>query len=127
MLIYNTIQTVWRPLSRGRFLTYSLAEVLGQLGISRVQLTLLGVVSKNDYTSNLTRLGIASNYEIIKSLEKSEAGMCNSFYSANAYLHTLYVLTRRVFFLFYIFVQFGRCREADSAVSESSRCCPQES
>ncbi|KAF8925213.1 hypothetical protein BGZ47_003424, partial [Haplosporangium gracile] len=72
MLIYNTIQTIWRPLSKGRFLVYMLAEVLKQLELSRAQLTTLGIVSKNDYTSNLTQLGISSNYEIIKSLDKTE-------------------------------------------------------
>ncbi|KAG0245514.1 hypothetical protein BG011_002768, partial [Mortierella polycephala] len=72
MLIYDTVETVWRPLSRGRFLVYELAAVMDHLSISRAQLTTLGIVSKNDYSSNLTRLGISANYKIVKSLEKTE-------------------------------------------------------
>lgn len=72
MLIYDTVETVWRPLSRGRFLVYELAAVMDHLSISRAKLTTLGIVSKNDYSSNLTRLGISTNYKIVKSLEKNE-------------------------------------------------------
>ncbi|KAF9079164.1 hypothetical protein BGX23_004873, partial [Mortierella sp. AD031] len=72
MLIYDTVETVWRPLSRGRFLVYELAAVMDHLSISRAKLTTLGIVSKNDYSSNLTRLGISTNYKIVKSLDKTE-------------------------------------------------------
>ncbi|KAF9119345.1 hypothetical protein BG015_006370 [Linnemannia schmuckeri] len=72
MLIYDTVKTIWRPLSRGRFLVYKLAEVLGHLEISRAKLTALGIVSKNDYTSNLARLGVITNHKIVKSLEETE-------------------------------------------------------
>ncbi|KAF8924149.1 hypothetical protein BGZ47_004183 [Haplosporangium gracile] len=46
--------------------------VLDHLEISRAKLTALGVVSKNDYTSNLTRLGVITNHKIVKSLEETE-------------------------------------------------------
>ncbi|KAF9397496.1 hypothetical protein BGZ94_006279, partial [Podila epigama] len=72
MLIYDTVKTVWRPLSRGRLLVYELAAVMDHLSISRAQLTTLGIVSKNDYSSNLTRLRISTNYDTVKSLEKNE-------------------------------------------------------
>ncbi|KAK3822387.1 MAG: hypothetical protein J3R72DRAFT_501860 [Linnemannia gamsii] len=72
MLIYDTVETVWRPLSRGRFLVYKIAEVLGHLEISRAKLTTLGIVSKNDYTSNLARLGVITSHEIVKSLDEAE-------------------------------------------------------
>ncbi|KAF9110803.1 hypothetical protein BGW39_004575, partial [Mortierella sp. 14UC] len=72
MVTYDTVQTVWRPLSRGRLLVYKLAEVLGHLGVSRAKLTALGIVSKNDYTSNLARLGVITNHKIVRSLEETE-------------------------------------------------------
>lgn len=86
MLIYDTVETVWRPLSRGRFLVYELAEVMVHLSISRAQLTTLGIVSKNDYSSNLTRLGISTNYKIVKSLEKTETGNCNLLFNLQRFL-----------------------------------------
>ncbi|KAF9083795.1 hypothetical protein BGX29_002902 [Mortierella sp. GBA35] len=72
MLIYDTVNTVWRPMARCQFLEYRLTEILDHLGISRAQLTTLGIVSKNDYTSNITQLGISTNHKIVKSLEKTE-------------------------------------------------------
>ncbi|KAG0196672.1 hypothetical protein BGX33_001361, partial [Mortierella sp. NVP41] len=72
MLIYDTVNTVWRPMARCQFLGYRLTEILDHLGISRAQLTTLGIVSKNDYTSNIARLGISTNHKIVKSLEKTE-------------------------------------------------------
>ncbi|KAG0197548.1 hypothetical protein BGX33_000520, partial [Mortierella sp. NVP41] len=73
MLVYDTVETIWRPLARGQFLVYKRADVLRFLDISRAQLTALGVVSRNDYASNLTRLGVATNFKIVKSLGKTEA------------------------------------------------------
>ncbi|KAG0272323.1 hypothetical protein BGZ96_005382, partial [Linnemannia gamsii] len=73
MLIYDTVVTIWRPLSRGRYLVYELAEVLSHLELSRSKLTTLGIVSKNDYSSNLKRLGVITNHKIVKSLEETEA------------------------------------------------------
>jgi len=84
MLIYDTVVTIWRPLSRGRYLVYELAEVLSHLEISRSKLTTLGIVSKNDYSSNLKRLGVITNHKIVKSLEETEAGNYNFRFKLSA-------------------------------------------
>ncbi|KAF9125980.1 hypothetical protein BGW39_007002 [Mortierella sp. 14UC] len=60
------------PQSRSALPAYKVADVYRSLDLSRAQLTLLGIVSKNDYTSNLTRLGVATNYKIAKSLGENE-------------------------------------------------------
>jgi hypothetical protein len=38
------------------------------LQLSRLQLTVLCCVSKNDYTTNLNRMGIGTNYGVIKTI-----------------------------------------------------------
>lgn len=91
MLIYDTVVTIWRPLSRGRYLVYELAEVLSHLSLSRSKLTTLGIVSKNDYSSNLERLGVITNHKIVKSLEETEAGnynFCFKLRPLNSFLNT---------------------------------------
>jgi 5'-3' exonuclease len=70
MLIYATVHTIWRPISRGKYLVYHLPKVLSYLGVSRLALTVLGIVCKNDYTSNLARMGLSTNIKILKSLEE---------------------------------------------------------
>ncbi|KAF9081596.1 hypothetical protein BGX29_004390 [Mortierella sp. GBA35] len=72
MVVYSSVGTIWRPISGGKFLVCEIADVLKHMELSRAQLTTLGVVSKNDYTSNLPRMGVATNYKIIKSLEESD-------------------------------------------------------
>ncbi|KAF9139002.1 hypothetical protein BGX20_007698, partial [Mortierella sp. AD010] len=42
------------------------------LGLDRVKLTVLGVVSKNDYNSNIPLLGSETNFGIIKSLNATD-------------------------------------------------------
>ena len=69
LLVYGFIQTIWRPISEARFLVYSLSDVLRVLNINRSQLTVLGVVSKNDYNRNIHSLGSATNFSIIKELK----------------------------------------------------------
>ncbi|KAF9920167.1 hypothetical protein FBU30_010048, partial [Linnemannia zychae] len=49
-------------------LVYHLPDVLTAIGINRVQLTVLGIVSTNDYNSNVPSLGAESNFGIIKQL-----------------------------------------------------------
>lgn len=71
-LIHSSIHTIWRPLSRGGYLEYNVPQLLQHLELSRIGLTVLGVVSRNDYTSNIKQMGLATNYNIIKSLE----GLC---------------------------------------------------
>ncbi|KAK5823077.1 hypothetical protein F5H01DRAFT_129602 [Linnemannia elongata] len=69
-LVYSSIETIWRPLGRGRYLVYDMPTVLRHLEISRTALTVLGVVCRNDYSSNISRLGVSTNFKIILSLEK---------------------------------------------------------
>ncbi|KAG0263936.1 hypothetical protein BG011_007769 [Mortierella polycephala] len=73
VLVYGTISTIWRPISRGRCLVYDVPNVLATLNISKIQLTVLGVVSKNDYNSNIYSFGCITNSGIIISLEGNDA------------------------------------------------------
>ncbi|KAF9198899.1 hypothetical protein BGZ59_004342, partial [Podila verticillata] len=68
LLIYQNVTTVWRPISKGRFLVYDINDVLATLKITRTQLTVLGVVSRNDYSKNIRGLGPATNFSVIKRL-----------------------------------------------------------
>ncbi|KAF9081222.1 hypothetical protein BGX23_001119, partial [Mortierella sp. AD031] len=72
MLLYASVETLWRPLTRGRFLVYELSKVLKHLEMSRAQLTVLGIVCKNDYIANLTRMDVSTNYKIVKSLDNAD-------------------------------------------------------
>jgi hypothetical protein len=69
LLIYGNVERVWRPISGGRFLVYDVQEMVTALGINRVQLTALGIVSRNDYDCNIPSLGAATNFKIIKLLK----------------------------------------------------------
>ena len=69
LLLYKSVLTVWRPFSRRRLLVYHLPDVLTAIGINRTQLTVLGVVSTNDYNANVPSLGAVSNFSIIKQLK----------------------------------------------------------
>jgi hypothetical protein len=69
MLIYEKIQTIYRPISKGRFLVYEMQYVLIALGLNRAQLTILGIVSKNDYNSNIPTMGPVTNYGVVKLLD----------------------------------------------------------
>ncbi len=73
MLVYGRICTLYRPVSRGRFLVYNTQEVAASLNLTRTQLTVLGAVSHNDYNRNVSSLGMSTNHKLIKEL--SEAGM----------------------------------------------------
>ncbi|KAF9154694.1 Rad2 nuclease, partial [Mortierella sp. AD010] len=68
LLIYQSVETVWRPTSGGRFLEYVIDDILDMLGLTRSQWIALGVVSKNDYNSNIYGLGWETNFNIIKAL-----------------------------------------------------------
>ncbi|KAG0249017.1 hypothetical protein BGZ95_007731, partial [Linnemannia exigua] len=48
-----------------------IVDVLSTLSIQRAQLTALGVVSYNDYNTNIFGLGCATNFEIFKSFKKN--------------------------------------------------------
>ncbi|KAG0248688.1 hypothetical protein BG011_010015, partial [Mortierella polycephala] len=70
MPVYESINTIWRPISRGLFLVYDVPDVLRTLNINRSQLTVPGVVSRNDYNRNIYSLGSATNFSIIKTLQE---------------------------------------------------------
>ncbi|KAF9565978.1 hypothetical protein EC968_003977 [Mortierella alpina] len=56
LLIYANIETIWRPVSGGRFLQYRIVEVAASLHLTRPQLMALGIVSTNDYDKISGRL-----------------------------------------------------------------------
>lgn len=68
-LVYASIRTIWRPLARGGYLVYDVQVLLKQLEMSRAALTVLGIVCRNDYSSNITRMGVTTNYSIIQPLD----------------------------------------------------------
>ncbi|KAF9360179.1 hypothetical protein BGX26_010318 [Mortierella sp. AD094] len=72
MLIHTKVKTLWRPIghaTQGKFLVYKIPIILASLGLTRTQLTSLGVISRNDYTRNIPTLGIATNYSLVKRLD----------------------------------------------------------
>ncbi|KAF8967801.1 hypothetical protein BGZ46_000086 [Entomortierella lignicola] len=68
LLAYGSVPVIYRPFRR-EFYEYGVDECAKALGILRLQLTTLSIVSKNDYTSNPSRLGVATNLEIIKDMK----------------------------------------------------------
>ena len=68
MLAYATVQTLWRPVSKGLILSYSIPDLLQTLGVSQSQLTALAIVSHNDYNRNIPTLGPVTSFSIIKSI-----------------------------------------------------------
>ena len=56
MMAYQSVKTLWRPVSNNLILVYKLPDVLATLGITRTQLTALAVVSRNDYHKNIYSL-----------------------------------------------------------------------
>ncbi|KAF9131356.1 hypothetical protein BG015_003870, partial [Linnemannia schmuckeri] len=69
MVAYENVETIWWPLSQRRLPKYEMAVVSKHhLQLSHVQLTVLCCVSKNDYSTNLNRMGIKTNYGIIKTI-----------------------------------------------------------
>ncbi|KAG0195929.1 hypothetical protein BGX28_000359, partial [Mortierella sp. GBA30] len=73
MLLYKNVKTIWRPICKRRFLVYHMPDVLITLGITRTQLTVLGVVSHNDYNRNIYGLGCSTNFSIISDLQGTDA------------------------------------------------------
>ncbi|KAK3813787.1 MAG: hypothetical protein JOS17DRAFT_779229 [Linnemannia elongata] len=74
MAAYENVETIYRPLSRRRFLRYEMVVVTKHhLQLSRLQLTVLCCVSKYDYTTNLNQMGIRTNYGIIKTITNDGA------------------------------------------------------
>ena len=71
LLIYANILTVWRPISKDRFLVYQTPDILKSLAMTRSQFVAFGVVSANDYDRNVPSLGVATNYDLIKATEST--------------------------------------------------------
>ncbi|KAF9941667.1 hypothetical protein BGZ70_006214, partial [Mortierella alpina] len=67
-LAYAPVTTVWRLVTRTKLLVYNIPELLKAIGYTRIQLTALCVVSRNDYDSNVYRLGTTTNYKMIKAI-----------------------------------------------------------
>lgn len=68
MMGYASIHTLWRPDSRNIVLVYYMPNLLKTIGFNRSQLTVLAVVSRNDYQRNIYSLGPATNSSIVKSI-----------------------------------------------------------
>ena len=69
MLAYGSVETLWRPINKYMVLEYDLADICQVLGFTRQHLTVLAIVSSNDYNRNIFSLGPATNYSIVKSLD----------------------------------------------------------
>ncbi|KAF9915037.1 hypothetical protein FBU30_002207, partial [Linnemannia zychae] len=67
-LIYNSINTIWRP-SKGGYLVYSVPQVLLKIQLSRSGLTALGIVSQNDYGKGIHNLGLKTNIKIMRQID----------------------------------------------------------
>ncbi|KAI8348722.1 hypothetical protein B0O80DRAFT_532178 [Mortierella sp. GBAus27b] len=72
LLVHPEVPVVYRLTSKNQYLMYDVDECARKLGLSRSQLTSLGIVCKNDHTGNITGCGIATNLALIK---ESHAGM----------------------------------------------------
>ncbi|KAF9943817.1 hypothetical protein BGZ72_003323, partial [Mortierella alpina] len=83
MLVYRNINTIWRPVSGQRFLAYNVQAAVLAMGLSRVQLSALGIVSRNDYEGNIPRLGAATNFKIIKNLKADDVAAMVEEYLQN--------------------------------------------
>lgn len=81
MMAYTSIRTLWRPISRGLILVYNVPDLLKALGVSRSQLTALAAVSRNDYNKNIHSLGPATNFSIIKSIDRAGNDQVGNFLS----------------------------------------------
>ena len=68
MAIYTTVHRICRPISGGRFLDYILQDAVEALGLTRQQLCVLGIVSRNDYNRNIPSLGSATNFKLVKEI-----------------------------------------------------------
>lgn len=63
LLIYSSVTKVFRPISQGRYLQYDVQDLTAVLGMNRLQFTVLGIISRNDYTSNIPSLGTKTNFK----------------------------------------------------------------
>ncbi|KAF9343453.1 Rad2 nuclease, partial [Mortierella sp. NVP85] len=68
LAIYQSTSRMFRLVSSRRVLLYDFDDICSVMGISRNQLTALGIISSNDYSKNVKTLGTATNFGIVKSL-----------------------------------------------------------
>ncbi|KAF9404254.1 hypothetical protein BGZ76_007034, partial [Entomortierella beljakovae] len=87
MLMYQNICTIWRPMSKSKMLIYDIPDVLAALGVNRLQLTLLGIVSKNDYSSNIPSLGCELNFGIVKTIKGNDVEEMLKSYLSQGLVH----------------------------------------
>ncbi|KAI8600553.1 hypothetical protein EDD21DRAFT_430910, partial [Dissophora ornata] len=71
-LVYKSISTIWRPISRKRLIVYEIPDVLAALGISRTRLTVLGIVSRNDCNCNIPSLGSETNVSVVTTSDEAD-------------------------------------------------------
>ncbi|KAF9176252.1 hypothetical protein BGZ50_001236, partial [Haplosporangium sp. Z 11] len=88
LLVFGCVQKLWRPVGswrHARFLTYDKGDVLAALKLTSEQLTVLAIVSKNDYNKNIPSLGIETNYKIVKHMsgDGGVEAMVNTYLSYN--------------------------------------------
>ncbi|KAG0284183.1 hypothetical protein BGZ98_006017, partial [Dissophora globulifera] len=69
---YATVKTIWRLIGKRRVLQYSVESLLAAIKLTRAQLTVLCIVSHNDYSKNIHGLGPETNYKNIKNLEEQD-------------------------------------------------------
>ncbi|KAF9189781.1 hypothetical protein BGZ49_003773, partial [Haplosporangium sp. Z 27] len=89
LLAHCSVPVIYRP-SRGEFYEYDVDECAKALGISRLQLTALAIVSKNDYTNNPFHFGVATNLEIIKDMNPASIDTIDSILSRYCHSQSVY-------------------------------------
>ncbi|KAK3821501.1 MAG: hypothetical protein J3Q66DRAFT_333459 [Benniella sp.] len=83
-LVYGSINTVWRLMSRTKVLVYKTGEVCSQLELpSKAHLTALGIVCHNDYHSNVPGFGTATNRKMIKGIDDQDVASIVASYRSH--------------------------------------------
>ncbi|KAI8348805.1 hypothetical protein B0O80DRAFT_462328 [Mortierella sp. GBAus27b] len=62
-----------------RFVPYEKTSLLQALGLSSTQLTALGILSGNDYVSNIPHLAIATNRKIVQTMQGDEKDIVRQY------------------------------------------------
>lgn len=77
LLVYATVNKLFRPVSKDSYLLYDIKEVCTALNLpSRQHLSALGVICRNDYQRNIKSLGPSTNLKIIKQLQCGGKSLC---------------------------------------------------
>ena len=120
-LIHPSVCTIWRPQRTG-YLAYDVARLLQDLGLSKTGLTTLGVVSRNDYTSNLPRLA-CTQISILSNLWRKN--VCSEG-RLNA-LAPCCTRTDLSFYILWMLSSCGRSQRHGDLLFESRGYCPHAS